>query len=104
MTVHKVKSWSHFFQAISDGLKKHDLRRKDRDYNIGDTIVLEEYDNINGKYTGRSLKTEVTYITDNRYPCAYSSAVIPNDYCILSLKVLGGPVDDVNHRKELQAR
>jgi hypothetical protein len=84
---HKIKSWSHFFQAIADGKKKHDLRKNDRNYQVGDSIMLLEYDNIAGEFTGREQEVDISYITSNRYPCAYSSAVLPNDYCILSLEL-----------------
>ena len=85
MTIHNVKSWSHFFDAIESGHKKHDLRKNDRNYKVGDILKLQRYDNINGEYTGREISRRVTYITSNVTPCAYSSAVLPNDYCILSL-------------------
>lgn len=82
---HFVKSWAHFFDAIAVGEKKHDLRKNDRDYKVGDVLRLQRYDNINGRYTGAELEQKVTYITNNQFPCAFSSAVLPNDYCILSL-------------------
>lgn len=85
--IHSVKSWSHFFQAIKRGDKVHDLRKNDRNYNVGDFLLLREYDFIAGKYTGDTLEAEITYITDNRVPCAFSSAVLHEGYCILSLKV-----------------
>lgn len=85
--IHELKSWRHFFQAIISGDKVHDLRKNDRGYNVGDVLVLKEYNFENGTYTGSWCEAVVTYITDNRTPCAYSSAVLPNDYCILSLRV-----------------
>lgn len=85
---HRVKSWAHFYDAIRDGLKKHDLRLNDRDYQIGDVLILERYDNVKGEYTGESQRAVVTYMTSNRYPCAYSSAVLPRDYVILSLELV----------------
>lgn len=86
MTTHKVKSWAHFFDAIEAGIKTHDLRKDDRNYKVGDTLVLQRYDNINGQYTGEELLVEVTYITSKTVPCAFSSAVLPADYAILSIK------------------
>lgn len=85
---HHVKSWSHFFQAIKKGDKLHDLRKMDRDYNVGDILVLEEYDFINGTYTGDSLEVEISYITSNKVPCAFSSSALAKDYAILSLRKL----------------
>lgn len=84
--IHDVKSWAHFYDAIAAGKKLHDLRKNDRDYQVGDLLNLRRYDNINGRYTGESTTVEITYMTSNRVPCAFSSAVLPNDYCILSIR------------------
>jgi hypothetical protein len=85
MTTHRVKSWSHFYDAILAGDKLHDLRKNDRGYKVGDYMQLERYDNIKGHFTGESTQRKITFITDNQFPCAYSAAVLPHDYCILSL-------------------
>lgn len=85
--IHDVKSWMHFFQAIKSGAKVHDLRKNDRNYNIGDVMLYREYDFIGGSYTGNTLEAEITYMTDSRTPCAFSSAVLPAEYCILSIRV-----------------
>jgi hypothetical protein len=70
---HRVKSWPQFFQPIFEGLKTHDLRRKDdRDYRVGDTMLLMEYDPRSESYTGRELEVRITYVTSAEYPCAYS--------------------------------
>ena len=85
--IHKVKSWSAFFQAFKRGEKKHDMRDlKDRKYSVGDTLVLQEYDPFKGEYTGDEMKMKITYITSRDTPCAFSSAALDRDYCILSLE------------------
>lgn len=84
--VHQVKSWVPFFQAIKRGDKLHDLRKDDRGYEVGDQLMLHEYDQVAGRYTGDRLCVDVTFITDRRTPCAFSSAVLPSDYCILSIR------------------
>lgn len=85
MTTHKVKSWAHFFDAIKAGKKLHDLRKLDRDYKVGDILILQRYDNINGEYTGEELEVEIAYITSNKVPCAFSSSALDRDYGIFSL-------------------
>ena len=95
MTVHTVKSWSHFFKAIKRGDKKHDLRVNDRDYKLGDVLVLQEYDPAAGVYTGHTCCVRVSYITSNQFPCAFSSAVMMKNYCILSLELLGDAGPDL---------
>ena len=89
MTTHFIKSWAHFYDAIAEGRKLHDLRRMDdREYNVGDILVLQRYDNINGKYTGEEQRVKVTYITSNKTPCAFSSSALDREYAILSLQRL----------------
>lgn len=86
MTTHHVKSWAHLFDAIVSGAKAYDLRKNDRDYQVGDIVWLNQYDNIKGVYTGRVAKRTISYMTNNVTPCAVSSAVLPNDYCILGFE------------------
>lgn len=88
MATHTVKSWAHFFDAIRAGRKLHDLRIMDRDYKVGDFMILQKYDNINGRYTGDEVKVEITYITSNKVPCAFSSSALAKDYAILSIKLI----------------
>lgn len=87
MTTHTVRSWSHLFEAMRKGLKTHDLRLNDRDYKVGDILLLQEYDNIDACYTGRELQMQITYITGRQaVPCAVSTAVLAPDYVILSVQ------------------
>ena len=84
--IHKVKSWTYLFQAAITGLKTHDFRdRNERDYKVGDTLILQEYDQIIGKYTGNECSFTITYITDRSTPCAMSSIALAQDYCVLSI-------------------
>jgi uncharacterized protein YqfB (UPF0267 family) len=86
---HTAKSWCQFFQAIASGQKTHDLRdMKDRNYKVGDVIRLEEFDPVSGEYTGAICYVEITYITSKNTPCAFSSAVLDSEYCILSLSLM----------------
>ena len=64
MNTHKLKTWPSFFKDFLDKGKSFDIRRNDRDYQVGDTVVLQEYDPIEEEYTGRTLNRKITYITD----------------------------------------
>jgi hypothetical protein len=87
MTEYNVKSWIPFFQAFKRGEKKHDMRDlKDRQYKVGDILTLQEYDPFTGTYTGDEMCMKITYITSRDTPCAFSSAALDRDYCILSLE------------------
>lgn len=65
---HELKTWPEFFQATLNGRKKFELRRNDRDFRVGDELLLkewdptiEEYDKPFG-YSGREVKVRVDYI------------------------------------------
>lgn len=88
MALHVLRSWSHFFDAIAAGKKTHDLRKDDRNFQVGDVLRLERYDNISGTYTpSPPCFVDVTYITNRNTPCAFSSSVIEPGYCILSIQL-----------------
>lgn len=61
MTIEK-KVWPEYFQAISDGRKKFELRIADFECNVGDVLNLREWDPKTKNYTGREIKKEVTYV------------------------------------------
>ena len=84
--LHDVKCWPHLFSAIARGEKRHDLRRSsDRDYAVGDRLLLREYDNGSGAYTGRTLGVTITYVTSADMPCALSDEALHPNFCILSI-------------------
>jgi hypothetical protein len=72
------------------GRKTHDIRLNDRDYAVGDQLLLQEYDAIGETgYTGREAVFDITYITGHKAaPCAVSTAVLPKEYVVLSVKLL----------------
>ena len=87
LTTHELKCWPQFFSAIAEGRKQHDLRRSnDRDFLVGDRILLREFDPHSEKYTGRTQLVVITYITSHELPCALSGDALHPDYCILSIE------------------
>lgn len=84
--IHELKSWPQFFRAIKDGSRTHELRRNDRDFNIGDVLILQEFDPDLQHYTGDVLNVEVTSITSFAQPCAVSGAALDPSFCILSVR------------------
>lgn len=63
MAVHEIKIAPKFFEYQKNGKKKWELRKNDRDYKVGDTLILKEFrDGENQYYTGRMLSRVITYI------------------------------------------
>lgn len=57
--IHKLKIRPEYFKAVSAGEKKFEIRKNDRDFNVGDFLVLREYTN---ECTGRQAIFKITYI------------------------------------------
>lgn len=49
-TVHKLKCWTPYYTAILAGDKKFDVRRDDRNFAVGDLVLLQQYDQSTEKY------------------------------------------------------
>ncbi|HAO6751411.1 TPA: DUF3850 domain-containing protein [Listeria monocytogenes] len=62
MTVHKLKILPEFFEKKRTVVKAFEIRKNDRNFMVGDTLILQEY--VNGEYTGREYWEDVVYITD----------------------------------------
>lgn len=68
---HELKTWPEFFEKTLSGKKKFEIRKNDRNFKVGDTLILKEYKTdivhgypTKGKYTGRSLRLTVDYILE----------------------------------------
>lgn len=76
--VHKVKTLPEYFNAMAEGRKSFEVRKDDRPYEVGDTLILEEWlpapDN---RYTGRWISGDILLKLKNEY-CR-------DGYCILSI-------------------
>lgn len=75
--VHYLKTWPEPFRAVVAGIKRADFRLNDRDYHVGDTIVLEEFEPDNCGYTGKQHTVTITHIQDG--------FGIPDGYVMLSI-------------------
>jgi len=64
MKTHDLKLVDKYFEPVLYGIKNFEVRLNDRDYRIGDILVLRETNSKTGKYTGNVTKRVITYITD----------------------------------------
>jgi hypothetical protein len=86
MNIHLLKSWPKFFEPISTGIRTHELRRNDRNYQVGDHLELHEFDPTTGAYTGRVSRVLITSMTSVDEPCAVSAEALHPGFCILSVR------------------
>jgi hypothetical protein len=62
----RKKTWTDGFEKILSGEKTFDARLADFECIPGDILVLEEYDPIEKKYTGRKIEKEVTFVLNTK--------------------------------------
>jgi hypothetical protein len=62
---HQLKTWPEYFQAVWNEEKTFEVRKNDRNFQVGDALVLQEYDPATESYTGSGMVKTVTYILDN---------------------------------------
>ena len=57
---HELKTLPPYFWDVWNGNKTFELRKDDRDYKVGDTLRLLEFNYV--KYTGRECNRTIKYI------------------------------------------
>ena len=86
--LHELKIHPRFFDAVKNGIKTFEVRRNDRPFAVGDTLLLQEFDpaysyddDVDTGYTGRECAIAVTYILDDPQYC-------PEGHVILGIKAV----------------
>lgn len=59
---HVLKTWPEYFEQVITGQKNFEVRKNDRVFSQGDILVLEEWNNVTGNYTGRKIARLVSYV------------------------------------------
>lgn len=97
MTKHALKIDEQWFDAVAAGTKNFEVRKNDRDFKVGDTLLIEEWDSKvvdKGEgyesqfgprgYTGRKAVATITFILRaEEFPIA-----IKEGYAVLGIKIL----------------
>lgn len=82
--IHELKIWPEHFDNIVIGKKTFEIRKNDRDYKTGDTLILKRFNPDNQEYTGATCNVYVSHIlygTDNNWG-------FNRDCCIMSIHLL----------------
>ena len=77
---HELKTVHPYFEDVRLGKKLFELRKNDRGFKTGDSLLLREYI-PSGGYTGRGVIVRVQYILEG------FSGLEPG-YCIMGISVL----------------
>lgn len=93
--IHGLKIGPLYFNAVSNGEKKAELRINDRNYQCGDFLLLREWA---GEYSGNKLVVKVTHIlpleglvtVGNNWVMMSISPLDESDIQALSMAAVGG--------------
>ena len=76
---HKLKILPEYFDAICLGNKTFEIRKNDRNFHVGDWLLLKEWNPETG-YTGHEVLRYVSYILYDW------QAGLKDGYCIMALR------------------
>jgi hypothetical protein len=76
---HHLKTWPEHFQEVKAGRKTFEARKNDRDFQVGDVLILHEYTPENDEFTGDILFRQVPHML------AGPSFGIEEGYVVLSM-------------------
>ncbi len=62
---HFLKTVEPYFTEVAFGNKNFEVRKNDRDYQMGDHVELQAYDPILKEKTGESIIKRIVYIMDD---------------------------------------
>lgn len=79
---HELKTWPKPFDAMWKMRKTHEIRKNDRGFVEGDTLILREWDNEAEEYTGRMMLAVVNYMTVG------GNFGLPYDMVVMSVSVI----------------
>jgi len=88
MTLHELKIHPEPFGAIQDRTKTFEFRKADRNFAIGDILILREYHPLMA-FTGQYALRKVIYILREGFG-------LPDGYCIMSVRPLTQE-EEANH-------
>lgn len=104
--IHELKTWPGNYEAVASGVKRHDIRKADRLFKVGDSVILREWnletyerfiaervtpgmpesqadqiksEAVTAAYTKRSVLRKITYISVG------GSWGLSDNICVLSL-------------------
>ena len=88
--IHELKTHPQHFSMVFAGSKKFEVRKNDRNYQLGDELLLKEFvpkgfyeDGLNDEqYTGRILHRRIDYILKG------GQFGIEEGYCVMSVSCL----------------
>lgn len=81
--IHCLKAWPEPFADVVAGRKPFEYRLNDRGFQVGDCLVLQEYNPERDSLTGECHAVRVTYILPG------GKYGLPDKYCVMAIEPWG---------------
>lgn len=78
---HALKTWPEYFRQIESRAKNFEIRKHDRPFAQGDTVILQEWDPKKEQYTMKEEHRIITYILSGAKEFG-----LMDGYCIFGMK------------------
>ncbi len=84
--IHELKLDTKFFKRVMAGKKRAEIRYNDRNYQVGDFLLLREVTGTDRRYTGaRTMQLVLDIVTHEEFP-----AGIQEGYVMISFRAPSG--------------
>lgn len=94
MKMHELKSWPDYFAPLKSKVKTFELRKNDRDFKVNDILIIKEFNDRTGQYTGEEIARRVVFILDGIGQGGIAPLVgLHRGYVILGLEPADNPAD-----------
>jgi ASC-1-like (ASCH) protein len=78
---HILKTWPEYFKEVEAGTKTFEVRKDDRNFKVGDTLLLVEYTpNVGLSIPEKSIGKTITYKLEG------GNFGVEKGFCILGIK------------------
>lgn len=87
MKTHELKTWPEPFRGLFFIKKNFEIRKNDRDFNLGDLLYLREWDPVTKEYSDRYVIAEVTFIMHVGQE-GHCTDGLEKGYCAMGIEIL----------------
>ena len=77
---HELKILHDYFMDIMFEGKNFEIRKDDRDFHVGDKLILKEWNPYQSRYTGNYIEAKIDYVHHGN-----GEYGVAEGYCILAL-------------------
>lgn len=85
--LHDLKVWPSYYEDLAAGRKQYEVRKADRDFQVGDGLLLREYDPQALTYTGRVLVATIRHMTLGPVGFDPEAELLTSGVAILGIRV-----------------